>query len=217
LRLAVALREELEGEGLAKLYEEIDLPLIPVLARMEHCGVKIDTKALAKMSTKLEREADAKAKEIYDVAGTEFNISSPKQLGDVLFNRLNLPTRSNTAKARKFRLRSMCSKALPKIIPSPAWFSTTASSPSSNLLTWTHFRRFSTQQRSPAHYLRPDRNRHRTPFLRQSNLQNIPVRTELGREIRAAFIAEPGHVLLAAITRKSNCACSPLLPRSIAG
>ena len=90
-RLATALRREVEEAGLLKLYEEIDLPLVPVLARMEHAGVKIDRAALAEMSSRLEREIDAKAKEIYQHAGIEFNISSPKQLGDVLFNKLNLP------------------------------------------------------------------------------------------------------------------------------
>ena len=90
-RLATALRREVEEAGLLKLYEEIDLPLVPVLARMEHAGVKIDRAALAEMSSRLEREIDAKAKEIYQHAACEFNISSPKQLGDVLFNKLNLP------------------------------------------------------------------------------------------------------------------------------
>ncbi len=90
-RLTTALRTEVEQAGLKKLYEEVDLPLVPVLARMEHAGVKIDTQALAKMSTELEREIDTKAKEIYEVAGMEFNVGSPKQLGDVLFNRMNLP------------------------------------------------------------------------------------------------------------------------------
>ena len=74
-----------------KLYEEIDLPLVPVLARMEQPGVKIDRAALAEMSSRLESEVDAKAREIYELAGMEFNINSPKQLGDVLFNKLNLP------------------------------------------------------------------------------------------------------------------------------
>ena len=88
-RLASALRSEVEQAGLAKLYEEIDLPLVPVLARMEQAGVKIDTAALSQMSSELEREIAAKAKEIYEVAGMEFNVGSPKQLGDVLFNRMN--------------------------------------------------------------------------------------------------------------------------------
>ncbi len=90
-RLASALRSEVEQAGLATLYEEMDLPLIPVLARMEQAGVKIDTAALSQMSSELEREIAAKAKEIYEVAGMEFNVGSPKQLGDVLFNRMNLP------------------------------------------------------------------------------------------------------------------------------
>ncbi|MGC2794291.1 MAG: DNA polymerase, partial [Candidatus Sulfotelmatobacter sp.] len=90
-RLTTALLEDVKQAGLTKLYEEIDLPLVPVLARMEQAGVKIDTASLAKMSTELERESGAKAKEIHELAGTEFNISSPKQLADILFNRLNLP------------------------------------------------------------------------------------------------------------------------------
>ncbi len=73
-RLTTALREDVKQAGLTKLYEEIDLPLVPVLARMEQAGVKIDTAALAKMSTELERESSAKAKEIHELAGTEFNI-----------------------------------------------------------------------------------------------------------------------------------------------
>jgi DNA polymerase-1 len=64
--------------GLTKLYQEIDLPLVPVLARMEQAGVKIDTAALAQMSTELEREIAVKAKEIYAAAGSEFNVGSPR-------------------------------------------------------------------------------------------------------------------------------------------
>src|SRR5580658_4168147 len=99
-RLASALRSEVEQANLAKLYEEMDLPLVPVLARMEQAGVKIDTAALAQMSSELERESAVKAKEIYEIAGREFNISSPRQLGDVLFNRLNLPQPVKYGKGR---------------------------------------------------------------------------------------------------------------------
>ena len=77
-RLTTALREDVKQAGLTKLYEEIDLPLVPVLARMEQAGVKIDTAALAQMSTELEREIRTKAKDIYEVAGSEFNIASPQ-------------------------------------------------------------------------------------------------------------------------------------------
>src|SRR5262249_22769341 len=86
-RLTAALQYEVKHAGLTKLYDDIDLPLVPVLARMEQAGVKIDTAALSQMSVELEREIEAKAKEIYEVAGMEFNVGSPKQLGDVLFNR----------------------------------------------------------------------------------------------------------------------------------
>ena len=99
-RLAAALRAHVEHAGLVKLYEEMDLPLVPVLARMEHAGVKIDTAALSQMSSELEREIAAKAKEIYAAAGMEFNVGSPKQLGDVLFNRMNLPKPVKYGKGR---------------------------------------------------------------------------------------------------------------------
>ena len=99
-RLASALRSEVEQAGLVTLYEEMDLPLVPVLARMEQAGVKIDTAALSQMSSELEREIAAKAKEIYEVAGMEFNVGSPKQLGDVLFNRMNLPKPVKYGKGR---------------------------------------------------------------------------------------------------------------------
>src|SRR5581483_10535544 len=90
-RLAATLRKEVEDGNLLKLYEEIDLPLVPVLTRMEQAGVAIDRVALDQMSERLEVEIDAKAREIYDCCGSEFNINSPKQLGEVLFNKLNLP------------------------------------------------------------------------------------------------------------------------------
>jgi DNA polymerase-1 len=90
-RLATALRREVEESDLLKVYEEIDLPLVPVLTRMEQAGVKIDLKVLGSMSSRLQQEIDAKAKEIYECCGSEFNVNSPKQLGDVLFNKLNLP------------------------------------------------------------------------------------------------------------------------------
>src|SRR5205814_531883 len=90
-RLASTLRREVEECGLLKVYHDIDLPLVPVLARMEEAGVNIDRKALSAMSSRLEHEVEIKAREIYQHAGCEFNINSPRQLGDVLFNKLNLP------------------------------------------------------------------------------------------------------------------------------
>ncbi len=91
LRLAEKLGNEVSQTGLRKVYDEIDLPLVPVLARMEDAGIKLDCEVLAEMSQRLEREIQAKAREIYEKCSFEFNVNSPKQLGDVLFNKLNLP------------------------------------------------------------------------------------------------------------------------------
>ena len=198
-RLTSALRAEIEQANLTKLYNEIDLPLVPVLARMEQAGVKIDTAALATMSVELERESDAAAKEIYELAGMEFNVGSPKQLGDVLFNRMNLPKPVKYGKGRMIstavdvledlaenhpiarkvldyrqltKLKSTYVDALPALI----------NSSTGRVHTTFHQAATATGRLSSTN----------------PNLQNIPIRTELGRGIRAAFIAEPGHVLLTA-------------------
>jgi DNA polymerase-1 len=90
-RITPVLRKEVESAGQMPLYEQIDLPLVAVLARMEQAGVKIDRGMLGHLSVDLEKQCDSKAKEIHAKAGVTFNINSPKQLGDVLFNQLNLP------------------------------------------------------------------------------------------------------------------------------
>jgi DNA polymerase-1 len=99
-RLASALRTEVEQAGLTNLYEEMDLPLVGVLARMEQAGVKIDIGALSQMSSELEREITSKEREVHEAAGMAFNVGSPKQLGDVLFNRMNLPKPVKYGKGR---------------------------------------------------------------------------------------------------------------------
>ena len=83
-----------------RLYEQIDLPLVPVLVRMEQAGVKIDRKMLGTLSVDLDAQCSAKASEIHAKTGVTFNINSPKQLGDVLFNQLDCPSRSNMARAK---------------------------------------------------------------------------------------------------------------------
>src|SRR5208337_1891527 len=100
-RLASALRKEVDEQGLTSVYEEIDAPLVPVLARMEDAGVKIDLAVLGEMSVKLQRKAATKARDIYERCGMEFNINSPKQLGDVLFNKLALPMPVKYGKGKK--------------------------------------------------------------------------------------------------------------------
>ena len=198
-RLATRLRQEVEQAGLLKLYDEIDLPLVPVLARMEHAGVKIDRKALAEMSSRLEREVEIKAKEIYELAGHEFNINSPKQLGDVLFNKLNLPKPVKYGKGKTISTAVDVLESLAASHEVPR-----------RVLEYRQLSKLkSTYVDALPALLNPATGRLHTTFGQTGtatgrlssanpNLQNIPIRTELGREIRAAFTVEPGHLLLAA-------------------
>ena len=198
-RLAGALRSEVERAGLVKLYEEMDLPLVPVLVRMEQAGVKIDTAALSQMSSELEREIAAKAKEIYEVAGMEFNVGSPKQLGDVLFNRMNLPKPVKYGKGRTISTAVDVLEELAENHPIARM-----------VLDYRQLTKLkSTYVDALPALINPASGRLHTTFGQTGtatgrlssanpNLQNIPIRTELGRGIRAAFIAEPGHVLLTA-------------------
>jgi DNA polymerase-1 len=198
-RLANTLRREVADTSLLKLYQEIDLPLVPVLARMEHAGVKIDRAALAEMSSRLELEIDGKAREIYQRAGIEFNISSPKQLGDVLFNKLNLPKPVKYGKGKTISTAVDVLEGLAEEHDVPRL-----------VLEYRQLTKLkSTYVDALPALLNPASGRLHTTFGQTGtatgrlssanpNLQNIPIRTELGREIRAAFTAEPGHVLVAA-------------------
>ncbi|HEY6764074.1 MAG TPA: DNA polymerase I [Candidatus Sulfotelmatobacter sp.] len=198
-RLTSTLREEVEREGLLKLYEEIDLPLVPVLARMEQAGVKIDTAALSIMSSELEREIAGKAKEIYEVAGMEFNVGSPKQLGDVLFNRMNLPKPVKYGKGRTISTAVDVLETLAEDHPIARM-----------VLDYRQLTKLkSTYVDTLPALIHSATGRVHTTFGQTGtatgrlssanpNLQNIPIRTELGRGIRAAFIAEPGYVILTA-------------------
>ena len=198
-RLTSVLRQEVEQSGLTKLYEEMDLPLVPVLARMERAGVKIDTRALSQMSVELEREIAAKEKEIHEIAGMEFNVGSPKQLGDVLFNRMNLPKPVKYGKGRTISTAVDVLEELAEDHPIAR-----------KVLGYRQLTKLkSTYVDALPALINPSTGRLHTTFGQTGtatgrlssanpNLQNIPIRTELGRGIRAAFIAEPGHVLLTA-------------------
>ena len=198
-RLTTALRSEVEQAQLTTLYDEIDLPLVPVLARMEATGVKIDTAALARMSVELAREIGAKEKEIHETAGIEFNVGSPKQLGDVLFNRLNLPKPVKYGKGRTISTAVDVLEELAENHPIARM-----------VLDYRQLTKLkSTYVDALPALINPTTGRVHTTFGQTGtatgrlssanpNLQNIPIRTELGRGIRAAFIAEPGCVLLTA-------------------
>jgi DNA polymerase I len=170
-----------------------------VLARMEDAGVKIDMGMLATLSVDLEKGCDSKAREIHEKAGHTFNINSPKQLGDVLFNKMNLP------KPVKYGKGKMISTAVDVLEELSAEHEVPRL-----VLEYRQLSKLkSTYVDALPLLLHPTTRRLHTTFNQTGtatgrlsstnpNLQNIPIRTELGREIRAAFIAEPGNVLLSA-------------------
>src|SRR5260221_10700420 len=198
-RIAPVLRKEVESAGQLPLYEQIDLPLVPVLARMEKAGVKIDRKMLGVLSIDLEKQCDAKAREIHDKAGVTFNINSPKQLGDVLFNQLNLPKPVKYGKGKTISTAVDVLEELSETHEVPRL-----------VLDYRQLSKLkSTYVDALPVLIDPQTGRVHTTFNQTGtttgrlsstnpNLQNIPIRTELGREIRAAFIAEPGYSLLSA-------------------
>jgi DNA polymerase I len=198
-RAAAMLRKEVDDAGLLPVYEMIDLPLVPVLASMERAGVKIDQKQLGVLSKRLDGECSSKAKLIHQLAGQEFNINSPKQLGDVLFNKMNLP------KPVKYGKGKTISTAVDVLEELAAEHEI-----AKRVLEYRQVSKLkSTYVDALPMLLNPETARLHTTFNQTGtatgrlsstnpNLQNIPIRTEQGREIRAAFIAEKGHVLLAA-------------------
>jgi DNA polymerase-1 len=198
-RITPVLRQEVESAGQMPLYEQIDLPLVPVLARMEQAGVKIDCGMLGQLSVDLEKQCDSKAKEIHAKAGVTFNINSPKQLGDVLFNQLNLPKPVKYGKGKTISTAVDVLEELAEAHEVPRL-----------VLDYRQLSKLkSTYVDALPVLIDPRTQRVHTTFNQTGtatgrlsstnpNLQNIPIRTELGREIRAAFIAEPGHVLLSA-------------------
>ena len=198
LRLVPVLRAEVERDGLADLYETIDFPLASVLARMECAGVRVDKKELDVVSTKAQQEIARLEKSIYELAGFEFKINSPQQLAEVLFDRLGLqqPRRSRT-KSRSTAAEVLEDLALTHEMPK-------------KVLEYRELTKLkSTYADVLPRLIHPVSGRLHTRFDQTGavtgrlssanpNLQNIPIRTELGREIRAAFLASPGALLLSA-------------------
>jgi DNA polymerase-1 len=198
-RISPVLRKEVEAAGQMPLYEQIDLQLVPVLVRMEQAGVKIDRQMLDTLSVDLEKQCSAKAGEIHAKAGVTFNINSPKQLGDVLFNQLNLPKPIKYGKGKTISTAVDVLEELSETHEVPRL-----------VLDYRQLSKLkSTYVDALPVLIDPATGRVHTTFNQTGtttgrlsstnpNLQNIPIRTELGREIRAAFIAEPGYSLLSA-------------------
>jgi DNA polymerase-1 len=198
-RLAPALRAQVEEKKLDSVYEKIDLPLAGVLAEMERIGVRVDEKVLAAMSQSMEKEVRRLEKEIWELAGVEFNVNSPAQLGEILFDKLNLEP---AAKRGRPKSRSTAVEVLEDLgsrHPLPK-----------KVIEYREFTKLkSTYVDALPKLIHPESKRLHTSFNQTGtatgrlsssdpNLQNIPIRTEMGREIRAAFVAEPGKILLAA-------------------
>ena len=192
-RLSRPMQKALEEAGLMRLNREIELPLVPVLATMERTGIYVNRAALERERTAANARIDALVEEIHALAGTEFNISSPKQLGEVLFERLDLAAGSKIKKTKTgYATNAETLEELKERHPIV-----------SKVLTyrmWTKLR--STYLEGIGALIRPETGRVHTSFNQtvtatgrlsssDPNLQNIPVRTEEGRAVRALF--EPGE------------------------
>ena len=184
--------------SLEKVYREMEMPLLPVLSRMERNGVLLDTKMLAKQSKQLTKRLLELEQEIYSIAGQEFNIGSPKQLQEILFEKLDLPVISKTPKGQPSTAESVLQELahdypLPKLILEYRSLSKLKSTYTDKL-----------PKQVDAVSGRVHTSYHQavaaTGRLSSSdpNLQNIPVRTEEGRRIRQAFVAAPGYKMVAA-------------------
>jgi DNA polymerase I len=196
--LVPALREEAEKSGVLRVYADIDLPLAPVLHRMELAGVRINKTALSALSERFGSELTRVGDRIFELAGKRFNINSPKQLGAVLFTDLGLPAPASRGKNKSVStavdvLEFLAEKhEVPQLV-----------------LEYRHLSKLKSTYIDALPLLADSDSRVHTTFQAAAtatgrlssvnpNLQNIPIRTELGREIRAAFTAAPGTQLLSA-------------------
>jgi DNA polymerase-1 len=189
----------IEGRGFAKLYSEIELPLTAVLARMEGAGVRIDRAELGRLSGMMETEIARLISEIHALAGKPFNISSPQQLGEILFDHLKLPA---PVKYGKGKTRSTAADILEELAPEHEIVRKVLEYRQLTKLKGTYVDALPLLIEPRTGRLHTSFNQTGAATGRLSssnpNLQNIPIRTELGREIRAAFVPRQGWKLLVA-------------------
>jgi DNA polymerase-1 len=198
LRLATALRAEIESDvELAQLYCEIDLPLAFVLHGMEQAGVQLDCAVLAEMSGKLAGDIRRLERTIHEMAGVEFNVNSPKQLGDVLFNRMLLPRPFKYGKGKTI---STAQDVLEGLAGEHEVVRLVLEFRQLTKLKSTYIDALPQLCRNSRLHTSFNQTVAATGRLSSTNpnLQNIPIRTELGREIRAAFVSAPGKLLVGA-------------------
>ncbi|MBM3724854.1 MAG: DNA polymerase I [Acidobacteria bacterium] len=197
--LAASLEAEVDRRKLDSVYREIDLPLIPVLDRMERTGIRVDPVQLATLSRRMDEEIDRLARQIHALAGREFNINSPQQLGRVLFEEMGITPPYRPGKGRAPSTAADVLEALVEEHPIAA-----------QVLEYRQLAKLKgTYADTLPALIHPETGRVHTTFnpagaatgrlsSNNPNLQNIPVRTALGREIRAAFVPEPGWTLVVA-------------------
>ncbi len=198
-RLHKLLRPRLPEEGGTRIYERVDRPLIPVVAQMERHGIKVDREQLSRLSTEFAERMSALETEIHEAAGGEFTIGSPKQLGEVLFDKLGY----KGGKKGKSGQYSTDQSVLERLAGEGAELAT-------KVLDWRQLTKLkSTYTDALQAAINPNTGRVHTSYSlvgaqtgrlssTDPNLQNIPIRTEIGRQIRKAFVPEEGNVLLAA-------------------
>jgi len=199
LAIAEMLRPQLAPQELDRVYREIDLPLAPVLAHMERTGIRIDSAVLSELSTRLSERIETFAQKVYDLAGHPFNINSPQQLGKVLFEEMNLPSPVKYGKGKVVSTAADVLEGLAAGYPV-----------AQHVLDYRQLTKLKgTYIDALPLLIRRETGRLHTTFNQAGaatgrlsssnpNLQNIPIRTEEGREIRSAFVPEPGWHLVVA-------------------
>jgi DNA polymerase-1 len=198
-RLHRLLKPRLASEAATRIYERVDRPLIPVVAQMERHGIKVDRERLAGLSATFAAEIGKLEGEIHSLAGQSFTIGSPKQLGDILFDKLGFKG-GKKGKSGQYSTDQSVLEGL----------AGEGSEIVGKVLEWRQLSKLrSTYTEALQQAINPATGRVHTSYSlvgaqtgrlssTEPNLQNIPIRTEIGRQIRHAFVAEPGNVLLAA-------------------
>jgi DNA polymerase-1 len=199
IRLWRILKPRLVAENMTTLYETIERPLAPVLARMEARGVSVDRSILSRLSGEFAQRAAALEAEAYELAGSNFNLGSPKQLGEILFDRMGLEggtkTKTGAWSTGADVLEDLAAKGVPL---------------ARTIVDWRQLNKLrGTYTDALPEYINGRTGRVHTTYSQHSvltgrlssndpNLQNIPIRTEDGRKIRTAFVAAPGKILISA-------------------
>ncbi len=199
LRLWRALKPRLPAEGMTTVYETLERPMVATLAAMERRGVAIDRTILARLSGEFAQAMTRLESEIHEAAGEKFNLGSPKQLGDILFGKMGLPGAKKTATGAW----STSASVLDELAENGNGFAAL-------ILEWRQLSKLkSTYTDALPGFVNPRTHRVHTSYAlaatttgrlssSEPNLQNIPVRNEMGRKIRTAFVAEPSRVLISA-------------------